>query len=43
MLDGEGYPKAFLKVAKFRIDFSEVHRKSNKLVGRFEIIDEHEK
>ena len=43
MLDGQGYPKAFLNVSKFRIDLSEVHRKSNKLVGRFEIIDEHEK
>ncbi|MEQ8189542.1 MAG: methionyl-tRNA formyltransferase [Candidatus Eremiobacterota bacterium] len=40
MLDGEGYPKAFLKTGKFRIEFSEVHRKSNKLVGRFEINEE---
>jgi methionyl-tRNA formyltransferase len=40
MLDGEGYPKAFLNVGKFKIVFSEVLRKKEKLVGRFEIYEE---
>lgn len=40
MLDGEGYPKAFVTRGKFKIEFSEVHKKSDKLVGRFEVIDE---
>ena len=40
MLDAEGYPKAFIKVNKFKIFFSEVHRKFNKLVGRFEIVED---
>jgi methionyl-tRNA formyltransferase len=37
MLDGEGYPKAFLKMEKFKIEFSDVHRKGDSLSGRFEI------
>ena len=37
MLDAEGYPKAYLKVDGFKIEFSEVHFKNGKLVGRFEI------
>lgn len=41
MLDAEGYPKAYLDFDKIHIEFSEVHHKNNKLVGRFEII-EHE-
>jgi len=40
MLDGEGYPNAFVTLGKFKIEFSEVHKKSDKLVGRFEVIDE---
>lgn len=40
MLDGEGYPKAFLKMKNFKINFSDVHRKGESLSGRFEI--EHE-
>jgi methionyl-tRNA formyltransferase len=40
MLDAEGYPKAFIKIGKFRILFSEVHRKSDKLVGKFEVIED---
>ena len=40
MLDGEGYPKAFVTRGKFKIEFSEVHKKSDKLIGRFEVIDE---
>ncbi len=37
MLDGEGYPKAFLKIGNFKIEFSEICNKSDKLTGRFEI------
>lgn len=40
MLDGEGYPKAFLKFNKFRIEFSKAQLKLNRLVGRFEITEE---
>jgi len=40
MLDAEDYPKAFIRVGKMKILFSEVHRESEKLVGRFEIIEE---
>jgi len=39
MLDGEGYPKAFIKFGIFKIEFSEAHRKSDKIVGRFEIFE----
>lgn len=37
MLDGEGYPKAFLKMEKFKIEFSDAHKKGDSLSGRFEI------
>ena len=37
MLDGEGYPKAFINFGEFKMEFSEVHRKLDKIVGRFEI------
>ncbi|MCD6238900.1 MAG: methionyl-tRNA formyltransferase [Thermotogae bacterium] len=40
MLDAEGYPKAFLKINNLKIEFSEVHKKSNKLIGRFEVFYE---
>lgn len=40
MLDGEGYPKAFLKIGDLRFLFSEVHKKADRLVGRFEVIGE---
>ncbi|KKG07366.1 methionyl-tRNA formyltransferase [Methanosarcina sp. 2.H.A.1B.4] len=40
MLDGEGYPKAFLKMGKFKLTFSDVHKKGDKLSGRFEIENE---
>ena len=39
MLDAEGYPKAFIELDNIRIEFSEVHLKNNKLVGRFEIYE----
>jgi methionyl-tRNA formyltransferase len=38
MLDAEGYPKAYVDVGRLKIEFSEVHLRSNKLVGRFEVI-----
>jgi methionyl-tRNA formyltransferase len=37
MLDAEGYPKAFIKLNDVKIEFSEVHLKNRKLIGRFEI------
>ena len=40
MLDGEGYPKSFLKLGKLKIIFSDVHKKGDKLSGRFDIIEE---
>ena len=40
MLDAEGYPKSFIKLGKYKIEFSEVHKKSYKIVGTFEVIDE---
>lgn len=39
MLDAEGYPKAYLDFDKIRIEFSEVHLKNNRLVGRFEVME----
>lgn len=39
MLDAEGYPKAYLDLDKVKIEFSEVHLKNKKLVGRFEVIE----
>jgi methionyl-tRNA formyltransferase len=38
MLDGEGYPKAYIKFDNLKIEFSEVDKKNNKLTGRFEVI-----
>jgi len=37
MLDGEGYPKAFINFGELKMEFSEVHKKSDKIVGKFEI------
>lgn len=37
MLDAEGYPKAFIKIDKLLIEFSEVHMRNGKLIGRFEV------
>ena len=37
MLDAPGYPKAYIKIDNIKITFQEVHKKSNKLIGRFEI------
>lgn len=40
MLDGEGYPPAFLKLGRAKICFSKAKIKSGKLVGQFEMIYE---
>jgi len=39
MLDAEGYPKAYMEFDNFKIEFSEVHMKNGKLMGRFEVIE----
>ncbi len=40
MLDADGYPKAYIKLDKIKIEFSEVHLKNKKLVGRFEVAED---
>jgi methionyl-tRNA formyltransferase len=40
MLDAEGYPRAYIKMGNLKILFSDVHRDSDDLTGRFEIIEE---
>ena len=40
MLDGEGYPNAFITLGRFKIMLYEAHKKSDKLVGKFEVVDE---
>ncbi|MCK4264787.1 hypothetical protein KAW80_00340 [Candidatus Babeliales bacterium] len=40
MLDGEGYPKAFIQLGNFKILFSGVHKSSGELKGIFEIKEE---
>jgi methionyl-tRNA formyltransferase len=42
MLDGEGYPKAYIDIGKFRLELSETDRKFGKLAGRFEITEKGE-
>jgi len=37
MLDADGYPKAYIVFNNFKIEFSEINMKNNKLVGRFEV------
>ncbi|MGJ0308752.1 methionyl-tRNA formyltransferase [Aliarcobacter cryaerophilus] len=39
MLDAEGYQKAYLELENLKIEFSEVHLKNKKLVGRFEVLE----
>lgn len=40
MLDAEGYTRAYLKISSLKIFFSDVHKDSDALTGRFEIIEE---
>ena len=37
MLDAEGYPKAYIDMHNFRLEFSRVHKEPNKIVGTFEL------
>ncbi len=43
MLDGEGYPKAFLDIDGFKMEYSSVMKKDNFLVGHFTIKQHTEK
>ena len=40
MLDGEGYPKAFILLGKLKIFLSDVEYINEKLYGKFEIVEE---
>lgn len=40
MLDAKNYPLAFIKLENLKIEFSEIHIKNNKLVGRFEVVED---
>ncbi|AOR22915.1 methionyl-tRNA formyltransferase [Clostridium taeniosporum] len=40
MLDGEGYPKAFIRFGKYKLEFSRASLKNNKIIADVEIIDE---
>ncbi|EPY2300869.1 methionyl-tRNA formyltransferase [Clostridium sporogenes] len=40
MLDGEGYPRAFIKFGKYKLQFSRASLKNNKIIADVEIIDE---
>ena len=37
MLDADGYPKAYINIKNFKINFNEVTLKNEKLIGRFEV------
>jgi len=39
MLDAEGYPKAYIGLNNLKMELSEVHMKSGKLTGRFEVVE----
>jgi len=39
MLDAEGYPKAYINIDNIKMEFTEVHLKNKKLVGRFEVLE----
>lgn len=40
MLDGEGYPSAFIKFGKYRLEFSRASLKSGNIIADVKIIDE---
>ncbi|EPY2289526.1 formyltransferase family protein [Clostridium sporogenes] len=40
MLDAEGYPGAFIKFGKYKLEFSRASLKNNKIIADVEIIDE---
>lgn len=37
MLDGEGYPKAYLEIGNIKIEFSQADRVDDRLTGKFEV------
>ena len=37
MLDAEGYPKSFLELKNFKVEFFNAIKKNNKIYGNFEI------
>ena len=39
MLDGEGYPKAFIKYGKYKLEFSRASLKNGKIIADVEIIE----
>jgi len=40
MLDGEGYPRAFIKFGKYKLEFSRASLKNNKIIADVKIMDE---
>ena len=42
MLDGEGYPNAYLKVGRFKVTFKNVRRGSANIAGTFEVEEDEE-
>ena len=42
MLDGEGYPKAFLRFGPYRIEFSRASYKGDKIIADVEIVEDPE-
>ncbi len=38
MLDAEGYPKAFQEFGNLKLEYMDIEKKDNKLIGRFEVI-----
>lgn len=42
MLDGEGYPKAYIRIGNYKIKFSDAHIETDRVTGRFEVIAEDE-
>jgi hypothetical protein len=37
MLDGEGYPKAYIEIENIKIEFSQVDKTDTQLSGKFEV------
>lgn len=42
MLDGEDYPKAFIRFGKYKLEFSRASLKNDKIIADVEIVDEGE-
>jgi len=42
MLDGEGYPNAYIKIGNYKIKFSDARIETERVTGRFEVISEDE-